>query len=951
MSSKSINADVGILGQNQNNDHDSADEKSDVEDKDQGPAIASRLDVYNALENAKFIGSSSFAGKADGTKTIPALPPMSGLFIHDIGRISLPITPSQAKTLKANSWKTNDDVFTNIYQVEEHSIDIQNPLWDSSISKLIKTVAFKLGIRPDDLSAKLDMLLYMEKGSSIDWCSDVEEDDNIIGSMLIQLPSVFTGGKMYVFDGDEEVDEEDEANFITSFNLGGPNNEAEFACHFVCHYSDCQYEIEEITSGSRVLLRYSLCYSSSNDVVSPTANLLHKSVIPLKTSLSLLPRTDRMILVPLRKHYSPSSLILNGIDALAPDHRAIAESIKWAGGNNWTVLILNAHNTYTTRSERDENGQSKISLVTPYDEGGRKVDSKWIVKIIDFNPMEGEDDKKGGHMLLSTSKRLVDNWGKRKSRKTKEIYNGYDSESHYGYGYNDHISYEYISTYAATFVLAYDADSVYELKCVEVSKSSFSGRITRNDGVVAAAADVVKKQDYSLLGRLLDVVESKEELRFGSSTCRGLLGMVISTGNKCNGTTCLANRIIGALSTSVEPDSALWNTIVTAAKKFGWRDLRANVSSLLFDESRKKENDYGSSRKSRISLVVFLNRIDFCLTLTGADAYVRRSNFAQKCISDSIEDLAKTDNKNLLYRSLVEKIDSMVELHGWKAMANVAKHSLEFLLSNARWGLEGFVCIGRFVSKFHRKHSCSITLEAMKSFAMTFASKMAESSYFDLKNCLSSSPRVEALLACIRVVIEHGDQHAMGLVGKRLVSHRSTFSSFVKTASESAVDSIEPQTFLLDVLNKLLVQHSIDSEVACACEPGSSCDCKWNVGTPDNVGEDNITVSPSLHIKLALDASSNLAHMKDKDGRLPLHYAAARGVYETVACILEANPKAAVIRDPVSGLYPFMLAGSNENTAASFELLLSDPNLVLGGIPADEDDVENDRKRKRSPSM
>jgi len=109
-SSKSIEADVGILGKN--NDatlHDTEKSDIDVEDKDDGPMIASRLDVYNALENAKFIGSSSFGGKADGTMTIPALPPMSGLFVHDIGRISLPIAPSQANTLKAHSWKTNDD--------------------------------------------------------------------------------------------------------------------------------------------------------------------------------------------------------------------------------------------------------------------------------------------------------------------------------------------------------------------------------------------------------------------------------------------------------------------------------------------------------------------------------------------------------------------------------------------------------------------------------------------------------------------------------------------------------------------------------------------------------------------------------------------------------------------------------------------------------------------------
>ncbi len=108
-SAKSIEADVGILGKKNNDATPHDTETSDVENKDEGPPITSRLDVYNALEDAKFIGSSSFGGKADGTRTIPALPPMSGLFIHDVGRISLPILPSQAKTLKAQSWKTNDD--------------------------------------------------------------------------------------------------------------------------------------------------------------------------------------------------------------------------------------------------------------------------------------------------------------------------------------------------------------------------------------------------------------------------------------------------------------------------------------------------------------------------------------------------------------------------------------------------------------------------------------------------------------------------------------------------------------------------------------------------------------------------------------------------------------------------------------------------------------------------
>lgn len=93
-----------------------------------------------------------------------------------------------------------------------------------------------------------------------------------------------------MFDGEEGGSEEDEKDFITSFDMGSPD-QAEFACHFLCHYSDCQYQVEKITSGSRTLLRYSLRYSK--DGVKPTASLLHKSVVPLQTSLSLLPRADR----------------------------------------------------------------------------------------------------------------------------------------------------------------------------------------------------------------------------------------------------------------------------------------------------------------------------------------------------------------------------------------------------------------------------------------------------------------------------------------------------------------------------------------------------------------------------------------------------------------------------------------------------------------------------------
>ena len=146
-----------------------------------------------------------------------ALPFTPGLSIEGVGKISLPIIESQAKLLKSNSWHANDSSFHSVYQLDPNDVLIHNPQWETSLNKLLKVIASKIGVRPADISAQLDMLMYLEKGSSIDWCSNVEEDDQVIGSLLIQLPSIFTGGKVVVFSGNE--DNEDDESFTNSYDL------------------------------------------------------------------------------------------------------------------------------------------------------------------------------------------------------------------------------------------------------------------------------------------------------------------------------------------------------------------------------------------------------------------------------------------------------------------------------------------------------------------------------------------------------------------------------------------------------------------------------------------------------------------------------------------------------------------------------------------------------------
>jgi len=354
------------------------------------------------------------------------------------------------KLLKCNSFNTNDASFKNVYQIEPNDIKINNPAWDTSLNKLLKVVCSKIGVRSSDISSKLDMLMYFEKDSSIDWCSNVEEDKKVIGSLLIQLPSVFTGGKISIFSGSSEEDEEDET-FTNQFDLS--SEEAEYSCHFVFHYSDCQYKMEKLKTGTRMLLRYALSYHKQG--TKPTAKVLHDGMIPVISALSNLPRMDRLFLVPLGKEYSTTSLAKHGFNCLASSHRAKVEATEM-----WKVFTVNVQKLLSS----SEYGGSVLTssenkVISIYDEEGNsvKTSTKWLYDLLNFYPVKDptaaveedpanndddsygmyhddysnprtdhvekidEDDNFGDDdgMVLSNTKIIEDNWGKRKSKKTE----------------------------------------------------------------------------------------------------------------------------------------------------------------------------------------------------------------------------------------------------------------------------------------------------------------------------------------------------------------------------------------------------------------------------------------------------------------------------------------------------------------------------------------------------
>lgn len=78
---------------------------------------------------------------------------------------------------------------------------------------------------------------------------DTEKDEKMFGTLVIQPPSLHTGGELVVY----EKNGKNQKRIEFSQNA--------YVYHFAAHYAELEHELLEVTSGYRLALVYSLCWA------------------------------------------------------------------------------------------------------------------------------------------------------------------------------------------------------------------------------------------------------------------------------------------------------------------------------------------------------------------------------------------------------------------------------------------------------------------------------------------------------------------------------------------------------------------------------------------------------------------------------------------------------------------------------------------------------------------
>ena len=204
-------------------------------------ATAARDRLARTLRgDAKTAFSAELAAKTDDLS----------LDVEGFGSVRFPVTPAKARKLlglgqparfgRGEETLSDPDV-RDTWEIPKHLVRAE---WNDGMLKVILgTVKEELGLpNAAELTADLHSLLVYEPDQFFLAHQDSEKDDSMIGTLVVTLPSSYTGGELMVGHNEEQK----------------AYRGSRTALSLVAFYADCRHEVLKVQSGYRITLTYNL---------------------------------------------------------------------------------------------------------------------------------------------------------------------------------------------------------------------------------------------------------------------------------------------------------------------------------------------------------------------------------------------------------------------------------------------------------------------------------------------------------------------------------------------------------------------------------------------------------------------------------------------------------------------------------------------------------------------
>ncbi len=229
---------------------------------DPGPAFsAASLDlVSEQLARLGSGGSGSFVTRGSAPATDLSIE------VRGVGKLRLPVTAAQAEELRRVArpapfgWQDqtlHDSAVRNTWEIAKSRVKIAARGWKATLAAELDRVRRELGL-PEGcvLEPVFDKMLLYERGQFFKSHQDSERDDAMVGTLLVVLPSRYTGGTLRV---------EHKGESKSLHRLKSQASELSL----IAFYADCRHEIAPLKSGHRVVLTYHLHLRESRGVALP----------------------------------------------------------------------------------------------------------------------------------------------------------------------------------------------------------------------------------------------------------------------------------------------------------------------------------------------------------------------------------------------------------------------------------------------------------------------------------------------------------------------------------------------------------------------------------------------------------------------------------------------------------------------------------------------------------